>query len=45
MPDADRRERVLLLLPDEADVLELSSATKVANPLDWLKEIGHEIDA
>ena len=96
MRDADRRARVLLLLPDEADVLELSEEifargkalesygfkaadavhvaagealeadvflscddrlcrlakrrrselkVKVANPLEWLKEIGHEIDS
>jgi predicted nucleic acid-binding protein len=96
MPDADRRARVFLQLPAEADVLELSSEifargktlesygfkaadavhvaaaealdadvflscddrlcrlakrrrnelkVKVANPLEWLKEIGHEIDS
>jgi predicted nucleic acid-binding protein len=96
MPDADRRTRVRLLLPADADVLELNSDifargksletlgfkaadalhvaaaealqadvflscddrlcrlakrrraeldVKVANPLEWLKDIGHEIDA
>ena len=96
MPDADRRARVRLLLPDDEDVLELNSdifargktletfgfkaadavhvaasealeadvflscddrlcrlatrrradlKVKVANPLEWLKETGHEIDS
>jgi hypothetical protein len=96
MPDADRRARARLLLPEKGAVLELSEAifargkvleslgfkaadavhvaaaeawtadvflscddrmcrlarrrraeldVQVANPLGWLKEIGHEIDA